>query len=289
MKLSIVLSARDTNYGGPFVDRFHQALSTNIQTLNRCSFDYEIVVVDYNPINEQYLYKNNKLESILKAPNIKNIIVHNSVVLNENLTPTTFYEYFAKNVGIRECTGDFIFVTNADIILSYELAKEIEQEFYSPDKDNVFYRCRFRAGVDIGNTSTIDQNRILDLHRPVFNDSVICGFYSGDASMFSKNVMFNFAKGYNEELQQHRTEACQVHMDGEILWNCYLRGLKLKFLNSLYYHIDHETGYSQRDNYYHTEMYSNTPDWGAIKYPRYQLAKNVIIIKNKHLPEEGVI
>lgn len=287
MKLSVILSARDTDYGGKFIERFYEALSTNIQILDLSFIDYEIIVVDYNPLKEKYLYQNEILKPLLTNNKIKNIIVNNSVVLKEGLYADTFYEYFAKNVGVRQSSGDFLFLTNADIVLSPDLVNEIKQEFTSPYKDEYFYRCRYRASIEQGSGCiafipediTYFQSISLDLHRPEKSDNCVCGYYAGDATMFTRKVMFNFAKGYNEELPQHRTEACQFHMDSEILWNCYLRGLKLKFLNNPYFHIEHLPGYSKRDNYYYRELYDNKSDWGCINYAIQQINPNTFIIK----------
>lgn len=277
MKLSVILSARDTEYGGPFVERMYKALSENMRVLSKVLLpeDYEIIIVDYNPLGGRYLTKNNLLKPILSSKNIKNIIVDNSVILNEKLTPTTFYEYFAKNAGIRASSGEFLFITNADIVFSPELVEEVKNEFDSPDKDLVFYRCRYRVLTDINSGFTPHGKRIMDLKSPESFDACVCGLYSGDASMFSRNVMFNVAKGYNEELPQHRTELCQTSMDGEILWNCYHNGLRLKFLNKPYFHIEHSTGHSGRDNYYHLEKYENKPDWGYINYRQEKIAENI--------------
>ncbi len=128
MDLSIVFGGRDDNYGETFIERLEKALDYNIRLLDKSGLDYEIIAVDYNPIDEKYLHENDLLKSYLNNKRVKNIIVDNTIIVEENLCSTTYYEYFAKNARIRVSTGDFIFVTNSDILLTEDLIKEIKKE-----------------------------------------------------------------------------------------------------------------------------------------------------------------
>ena len=105
--------------------------------------------------------------------------------------------------------------------------------------------------------SLLDESNepVEDLHHPEFPDACICGLYSGDSSMFSRDVLFNVATAYNEGEMRHRTHVHQSAMDGEILWNVYRKGKKLRFLEAHYYHIFHGPR-PQRDNFYHQGHYS---------------------------------
>ena len=75
MDLSIVLGGRDDNYGEQFIERLEQAVSHNLKLLDSSGIDYEMIVVDFNPINEQYLYVNSLMEEVLRHPRVKNLIV----------------------------------------------------------------------------------------------------------------------------------------------------------------------------------------------------------------------
>ena len=274
MKLSIVLGGRNDNYGKNFIERLNQAVSINLQNLDICGIDYEMIVVDFNPLDEAYLHTNDILKKALSHEKVKNIIVHNSVVCRENLNPTTYYEYFAKNVGCRHSTGDLILLTNSDIILSKKLIQEIQSEFNNININNLFYRARYRGELSLGHIPN-DTTFIEDLHHPEFPDACICGLYAGDATMFSREVFFNIATGYNEGEMKHRTQFNQSGMDGEILWNVYKKGKQLKFLESPYYHISHERPIP-RDNFYSHDTYENKVDWGFINYPVYYVNENTI-------------
>jgi hypothetical protein len=277
MKLSIVLGGRDDNYGENFIERLNQAVSTNLQNLDEHGIDYEMIVVDFNPLDEVYLHTNESLKEALSHKKVRNIIVHNSVVCRENLNPTTYYEYFAKNVGCRHSTGDLILITNSDIILSKRLIQDIETELQNINKNDVFYRVRYRGEIPLGYTP--DENTPAeDLHHPEFPDACICGLYSGDATMLSREVLFNVATGYNEGEVRHRTQFSQSAMDGEILWNVYKKGKQLKFLESPYYHISHGRP-NPRDNFYSHDTYENKINWGFIKYPMHYVNENTTLIR----------
>lgn len=277
MKLSIVLGGRDDNYGENFIERLSQAVSTNLKKLDASGIDYEMIVVDFNPINESFLYNNPILQESFSHPNVRNIIVNNSVVCEENLNSTTYYEYFAKNAGCKRSYGDLILVTNSDIIFSEKLVDDIKNELNNTDKDDYFYRVRYRGEISLGDNP--DENTpIRDLHNPEFPDACICGAYSGDATMFSRNVFFNVATGYNEGEMRHRTHLNQSAMDGEILWNVYKKGKQLRFLESPYYHINH--GHPNAvDQGYSDYLYENKSDWGFIKYNTIQINNNTILIE----------
>ena len=57
------------------------------------TFDYEIIAVDYNPIGEKYLHENDLLKSYLKNKRVKNIIVDNTVIVEETRIPAFFAKY----------------------------------------------------------------------------------------------------------------------------------------------------------------------------------------------------
>lgn len=276
MDLSIVLGGRDDNYGENFIERLNQAVSTNLKNLDDSGLDYEMIVVDFNPIDGKYLYQNSILQDTLTHKNILNIIVDPSVSIEEDLSPATYYEYFAKNVGARNSKGELVFTTNSDIIFSEDLIKDIKDELSNDERNNLFYRCRYRGEINLGTNPNKD-TPVSDLHNPSFPDACICGLFSGDATMFSREVFFNVATGYNEGEKRHRTHLSQSAMDGEILWNVYKKGKKLKFLESPYYHVNHGRP-NPRDNFYSQDTYTNKVNWGFIDYKKEKVNENTILI-----------
>ena len=70
MDLSVVLGGRDDNYGEHFIERLRQAVSYNLELLDKSGLEYEMIVVDFNPINGQYLYINPLMEEVLQHPKV---------------------------------------------------------------------------------------------------------------------------------------------------------------------------------------------------------------------------
>jgi hypothetical protein len=146
--------------------------------------------------------------------------------------------------------------------------------------DEYFYRVRYRGEINLSDCP--DENTpLLDLHdASVKSDAycaAICGQCSGDASVFSRKVMFETATGYNEGESHHRTSANHSHMDSEILWNCLQKGTPMKFLEYPYYHIAHERPH-MRDGFCASYTYSNNDDWGFVKYPSKKVNDNTTLI-----------
>lgn len=303
MDLSVVLGGRDDNYGEHFIERLKQAVSYNLELLDKSGLEYEMIVVDFNPIDGQYLYINPLMEEVLQHPKVKNLIVDPSVSVAEDLTPSTYYEYFAKNAGCRISTGELIFITNSDIMMTEELIEEIKGELDNDEKEDVFYRARYRGDISLGDypvsnpkvanhggelTGPLDgwgdPGQVLDLYKNLeyhnlLGEDPVLGLWSGDASMFSRDVFFNVATAYNEKDDGHRTSFNQSSMDAEILWNLKHKGKKLKFMVSPYYHIYH--GHPiPRDNKYAKVKYDNKPDWGFVKYNKERINDNTEILVN---------
>ena len=304
MDLSIVFGGRDDNYGETFIERLEKALDHNIRLLDESGIDYEIIAVDYNPIDQKYLHDNELLKSHLNNKRVKNVIVDNTVIIEESLCSTTYYEYFAKNAGIRLSTGDFIFVTNADILLTKNLINEIKKELKNEKKDNYFYRVRYRGDIELHQqpsdnprivpngtmlTGHIDgwgdPEQVLDLHQNLIHHGLqeedpVLGLWSGDASLFSREVMFDVATGYNESEYGHRTDMKQANMDTEILWNLYKQGKELKLLEAPYYHLYHGEE-RDRENHWSRIKYKNNDEWGYADYNKVDINDNTVLIYGK--------
>ena len=270
-EVSFILSGRDDGYTGDFIDRFEIALIKNLEILSRHDLSYEIVVVDYNPIGEKTLISNPQLKSLLEHENVFNIIVDKSVLIDDCLPENGFYEYFAKNIAALRSAGDLLFMTNADIIISNDIVKYLKELSSNVTNDH-FYRMRYRQ--DILNGKSIGEP--LDLHTPNDIDEPICGGYSGDATVFSRDTFIYIAQGYDETDPSHRTPSGQASMDGEILWNLVKKGVTKKLVDLTYYHVTHPR--QPKDGSYSRDGYTNRENWGCKYYPFKIINSNTIEI-----------
>lgn len=274
--VSFILTGRDDGYTGDFVTRFEVALRKNIQILSRHELEWEIIVVDYNPIDGKLLKNHPQLNDLLAHERVKNIIIDQSVVIDDGLSKNGFYEYFGKNCAALKSEGEFLFMTNADIIISNETVEFIKNDLRNTKYDISFYRWRYRQDI-LAQGSTVGET--LDLYNPNDVDGAICGGYSGDATLFHRTVFNEIATGYNEVDEGHRTPSGQASMDGEILWNLRNKGIGTNVLDIVYYHVTHPR--QPKDDSYSRESYTNKDGWGYSNYPIRQINNNTIEIYSK--------
>jgi hypothetical protein len=130
MDLSIIMAARNDNYGGevyrdvepatPTPQRLRMAQS--FYTLHEAfkNIDYEVIVVEWNPIKG--------VEKIsdwpfMQHPKVRFIEVpdwfSDGLIGNQE-----FHEYHAKNVGIRRAFGKYVLCTNPDILWLHPMNME---------------------------------------------------------------------------------------------------------------------------------------------------------------------
>ena len=83
--------------------------------------------------------------------------------------------------------------------------------------------------------------------------------------------------GYDETNFAHRTIS-QTGMDGEILWNMYNNGMRIKLIPTKYMHINHGKP-NPYDNSYNDKGYINKSNWGFIDYEHDEVSNKLMIIK----------
>ena len=162
--ISIVVAARNDNYGGDFTARFQAFVHWNVSLFDRYGLDCELVIVNWNPIAS-----NAPLEKSVRIPDSKHVrcrVIEVPAELHglfddQRSSRVPLYEFAAKNVGIRRAGGRFVLCTNADILLHPELVRVLAdrrlaaQCYYRAD------RCDFEGGVDL--TGSIGRNlRVIE-------------------------------------------------------------------------------------------------------------------------------
>jgi len=116
--ISIVIVGRNDNYGVNFMER----LNTFIRSLDHQTKQYpdliELVIVEWNPLadyeplkNVIYQPANYPVRIITVPPKVHDSIGNSAPVL----------EFWGKNVGIRRAQGEFVLVSNPDILFTNEL------------------------------------------------------------------------------------------------------------------------------------------------------------------------
>jgi len=284
--LTIINTGRNDDFGERFLERFSFALKANLKFFDRSNITYEYILVDWFPYdNKHYLINTDLLKDKLKHKSIKNIIVDNNIAIPEKLGQKVFYEYFAKNVGIRQAIGKYILLINSDIIIPEKLVILLK-EIIVKNEDNKFYRTLWRYNVDFLQDNEIEIINTLNLYHPQNKDGFLLGAYSGDF-LFLKRDIINTITGFDETCKEHRNNnKWQCGMDGEILWNLHNNKNKIEIIDCEYYHLIHNyklvnNNLKVVDGIYRQNIkYKNLDNWGFINYNKHNINDNTILIHN---------
>ncbi len=173
-KCSIVVTGRNDNYGGNFIGRFQSFVDVLAPQILEYRPLFELVVVEWNPpvdkekIASAVNWRGAEGKGIVRIIQVPNII-HNSL---ENSEKIQLFEFLGKNAGIRRSRGDFVLITNPDILFTEELIRLIAMEtlepkgFYRIDRYD-FRSLRERVGNNQVNYITSAKENVFQVHiRP---------------------------------------------------------------------------------------------------------------------------
>ena len=138
-KISFVVVARNDNYGGDFLSRMQAFVNVVLTLSERYGLSMELVIVEWNPPkdNPRLADALTWLESprhcqvrFIEVP----LEMHRQFPHSER---TPLFEFIGKNVGVRRAKGEFILVTNPDILFGEELIRFLSSTNLS---SKYFYR-----------------------------------------------------------------------------------------------------------------------------------------------------
>lgn len=140
--LSVVVAARNDNYGGDFETRLQNCVSWFDYYANQYNLPMEFIIVNYNPVSHRP-----QLQDCIKynpggIVQYKIITVpasfHQQLETEPVRKPLPFYEYIAKNIGIRRATGQYILSANPDILPDPSILKIISKRTLNKE---AYYRA----------------------------------------------------------------------------------------------------------------------------------------------------
>lgn len=269
MKITVTITGRNDNHADNFVNRLYTSIIKNIKLLSEhFDYDFEYTIIDWCSQNE-LLYQHNKLKELLKYENVKFIIVSPDII-REKFGHERFYQFFAKNVGIRHAEGEWVLNINADNILNKQLILKLGV-LIKENNSNEFYRTRWWmdvCGDDILSIKDCDEG----VHP---SERGLACVYSGDFLLAKKETLIKKGKGHDEVNPKHQTEFAQAHMDGEILFNLRNNNVKPVILDNYIFHISHERS-AVYDYHYNRGGYENSDNWGFADLSKDYIAKNII-------------
>lgn len=271
--LSFVFAVSNAGYGGNFLERVQNCLDNLYALAEKHKLDAEVILVEWNPPADRPLmrdaieYNSTYIPTrIITVPKE----IHDSIPNPHN---EKFFEYWAKDVGIRRASGQFILSTNPDNIYSEELISRLAQHDLDP---SCFYRINrsdFREGVvfikhcaegSFGLNGSISSDESIaspdeegyfnypDLGRlPVLHFNA-----SGDFILMHRDAW--------EAIHGHPEVSYSLTVDGQTVYLAAKEGLRQITFSENMYHQDH--GRSEK---YYPFWSDKTPygvkndnDWG---------------------------
>ncbi len=137
--LSVVVAVRNDNYGGDFNKRLQNFINWNTALFEKYKINTEILLVNWNPIptnqplTEMVTWPKNREYVRYKIVEVPNA-THDSFIDDKVRKTVPVIEFIAKNVGIKRANGQFILCTNADILLSEKVVREISENKLDTEK-----------------------------------------------------------------------------------------------------------------------------------------------------------
>ncbi|MFN8287474.1 MAG: hypothetical protein U0V74_12000 [Chitinophagales bacterium] len=156
--LSVVVAARNDNYGGDFELRLQNCINWFSYYAVKYKLPAEFIVVNYNPVidrpplNESIKFppSSNVLFRLITVPNHFHEGISNPAVRKK----VPLYEYVAKNIGIRRAKGQYILSANPDILIDPAIIKFIAGKKLKADFYYRANRCDYKNDLKLVNPAT---------------------------------------------------------------------------------------------------------------------------------------
>ena len=130
----MVITGRNDDYGVDFVDRLRRFVISLDYQCRAYRGLLEVIFVEWNPLPDH----DGIIDIIPRADNFDIRIITVGPDVHESLDPhVPVLEWHAKNTGARRSRGQFVLLTNPDILFSQDLIDMFAQRNLDPD---VFYR-----------------------------------------------------------------------------------------------------------------------------------------------------
>ena len=219
------------------------SLTHNFNLLEQYGVPYEFIFVEWNPLPEKTLLSEKLLEKYGKnGRNIRCYVCGSDVhEYYKNLSPTEvkFFEYHAKNVGIKRATQEFTFSTNSDIFLSEKIVSYLSPQTPTTLSSNEIFRAR-RLDCDLDHlgdevvSEEYLKSKVIysnDLSPPVYSNA------SGDFLLASTQLLHQLT-GFDETVT-----TTILHQDSRLLYNALSQNIPISPLGDIY-HFNHYNSYA---------------------------------------------
>jgi hypothetical protein len=259
--ISIVVTARHDNYGGPYAERILKPLEFNCARLLEHNVDYELILVEWDPVPGRPL-----LSEIVARhfPQLANSAIRRIVVAPEYQAALTqnpkagYFEYIAKNVGIRRAKAPVVLVSNVDVLLGREVVQAIAGGRLAPATIHRAARVDIKLGIDqTGLTWEALEDPANHDRRPTLRPPLFSGG-AGDFLLADRET-FHTLRGFNEVYR-----AARSGIDLNFLVKAYGAGVRIADIGGPVYHINH-VGSMRISKAMYAETSTDTP-WGNLRW-----------------------
>jgi hypothetical protein len=155
--ISVVATARNDNHGGNLLGRMQVFVDAWINQSKRHNLSSELILVEWNPPADRP-----KLAEALRWPSDTSPCEVRIIEVPPELhqryqfaAALPLYQMIAKNVGIRRARGEFILVTNIDVVFSAELVQFLAQR--KLQKGRLYRIDRTDVARDVPVDGTLDE------------------------------------------------------------------------------------------------------------------------------------
>ncbi len=171
MKLSMILTGRNDNYGGRFRDRLDTTVRYNLREFQRHGIDCELVFVEWNPPRDRELLAHAVTQEFPEAACfVVDHEVHRHICENRHIE---LYEYYAKNIGAARAAGDWLLVTNPDIVFGQDVFETLATGALD---ETTMYRASFariHELSEMAQAEAVDLDQTAPFHRHA-GDFICC-------------------------------------------------------------------------------------------------------------------
>lgn len=270
-KISFVIAARNAEHDDTFLTRLRTVLRILNVFVARHHLSAEFVIVQYNPPVSKPLLERALADLPVHALSVRVITVPET--FHARIAPGRkgpFLEYVAKNIGIRRAIGEYILVTNLDIVFSEEMITRLT----GPLTPDVVYRAnRHDLGIyEIPDAIGVDDavalckkstNRIWTSHgllytswprwwhrfmrRPRLRNLLMAPMFNSLRTLFPPRTIHDAAAGdfvlahHNAwaQVRGYSQDLVDAHLDGYNIAMFVCHGFRQVILDEPIFHINH--------------------------------------------------
>jgi hypothetical protein len=229
--ITIVVAGRNDDYGKDFRQRLFRTALHNCALLEAAGIPFEYILGEWNPLPDRPPLSE---EFVARVPNARAVIVPPEVHRRYTLNPgMPFHEMAAKNAALRRANGDYVIVTNADILFSEGLVKRLAAGDWSP---TTLYRAH---RIDVKPDLTWEEIQTPDNQLPSGEGQLPPPYYLGAGGDFclASRELWHSLRGFNEHIR-FSTRA----KDWQFFLSAAARGVGIEFIGDVY-HLDHDGGF----------------------------------------------